>query len=369
MPAPHERTFRVFYSWQSDLPDLDNLKLIRNALSQAATAMNSDHAMNLHVVVDEATRDVPGSPDIKDSIFKKIREADAFVCDLTKVAEFTNGAGEVRKYCNSNVAIELGYAIRVLGWNRIIIVFNQAYGAVPADLPFDVHGHRCSSYRCNVELDDQGRPTAACKSAISNATGALRITLVEATTLILTDNPKRPLELEAKSAEQIRRERDVIQLQNVFRWINLKMMDRFIDAVADGRVLYEGEAMRDGLLKVLNESEFHIDDEELHKLIQEFTTAWVGCFKYCGQMDPLPNGKGGFFKPPSDVATLLEQSASFTYTCNQARPLRDKLDELLSYVRENYLEIDPVHAGEAEVKKYWENEEGLNEKSKPQLSK
>ena len=248
MPAPNEKTFKIFYSWQSELPHLVNLKLIRKALSQAAIAMNSDHAMNLHVVVDEATRDVPGSPDIKDSIFQKIREADALVCDLTKVAEVKNDAGEVRKYCNPNVAIELGYAIRVLGPNRIIQVFNQAYGAVPADLPFDVHGHRCSLYRCNGEFDDQGKPTVACQSAISNETGALRELLVEATTLIVKDNPKRPHELEAKSAEQIRRERDVIQLQNVFRWVNLKMMDRFIRAVAEGRVLYEGEAMRIELL-------------------------------------------------------------------------------------------------------------------------
>ena len=364
MPAPHETTFRVFYSWQTDLPDVVNLRLIRNALNQAANVINSDHEMSLHVVVDEATRDVPGSPDIKDSIFRKIREADAFVCDLTKVAEVRNGTREARKYCNPNVAIELGYAIRVLGWHRIIVVFNQAYGAVPADLPFDVRSHRCSIYRCNVELDDQGGPAAVCQSDISNATGALRETLVAATKLIVNDNPKRPHEMEAKSVEQIRRERDVIQLQNVFRWINLKMMDRFIHAVAEGRVLYEGEAMRDGLLEVLNESSFNIADEELLKLVQEFSVAFAICFNYSYQMDRLPNGKGVYFRMPCDVEVSPEQGAWFTYTCQQAQPLRAKLDALLSYVRKNYLEIDPVHAGEAEVKEYREYEERLNEKPK-----
>ena len=58
-----------------------------------------------------------------------------FVCDLTKVAEVRNEAGETRTHCNSNVAIELGYAVRVLGWNRIIIVFNEAYGVILTTYP------------------------------------------------------------------------------------------------------------------------------------------------------------------------------------------------------------------------------------------
>jgi hypothetical protein len=46
---------------------------------------------------------------------------------------------------NPNVLIELGYAVKTLGWNRIVCVFNMAFGRVE-DLPFDLRQRRVRCY-------------------------------------------------------------------------------------------------------------------------------------------------------------------------------------------------------------------------------
>jgi len=71
--------------------------------------------------LDEATRNVPGSPNIPMTIFDKIIKSDIFICDLTTIN--TNATDIQRKTPNPNVLIELGFAISQLGWHRIIMLF------------------------------------------------------------------------------------------------------------------------------------------------------------------------------------------------------------------------------------------------------
>jgi hypothetical protein len=54
-------TFTIFYSWQSDSPKETNKWLIDQALRAAGARLETERvADDLHVVIDEATRDVPG---------------------------------------------------------------------------------------------------------------------------------------------------------------------------------------------------------------------------------------------------------------------------------------------------------------------
>ncbi len=46
---------------------------------------------------------------------------------------------------NPNVLIELGYAIKVLGWSKIICLFNSETGNIE-DLPFDINHNRVTPY-------------------------------------------------------------------------------------------------------------------------------------------------------------------------------------------------------------------------------
>lgn len=41
--------------------------------------------------------------------------------------------------------IELGYAIKALGWNRIVLLYNRDYGNVES-LPFDINHQRMTGY-------------------------------------------------------------------------------------------------------------------------------------------------------------------------------------------------------------------------------
>jgi hypothetical protein len=352
MPTPVETPFRVFYSWQSDLPTIVNLKLIRSALSKASVTMNDDPGLNLHVVIDEATREIPGSPNIADSIFEKIRAADVFICDLTKVAEAENDEGNVRKYSNPNVALELGYAVRVLGWRRIIILFNLAYGTIPDDLPFDASGHRATPYTCKAEYDVNRKPTPSCESQISNAVGDLRGKLIGALQLIAKERPLRPHEIEQKSPEKIKRERDLKQITDVFYWIHLGSMDRFIEQLPNGYVLDQGIEFFECLLELVSQSSFHISDSDLSEKLKTFMEVWGKCFDHTISMDLHRNGRDLYFRMPGDVPVSDEQATQFRYISSLQKPLRNAFSELISYIRSHFIEIDLTLTGREALAEY-----------------
>ena len=137
----------LFYSWQSDLPNFTNRGFIQQALEDAAKAVRQDESVKIEPVVDRDTQSVPGSPDIGQTIFAKIDNAVAFVCDVSLInSKFESADGiPPRPTPNPNVLIELGYAAKSLGWERIILVFNTDYGSVES-LPFDLRPKRTLTY-------------------------------------------------------------------------------------------------------------------------------------------------------------------------------------------------------------------------------
>jgi hypothetical protein len=132
---------KVFYSWQADLPSRANRSFIEECLERAARAIRADDSLSVEVRIDRDTADVGGSPAIAETILKKIAAAEIFVPDVSIVARTESG-----KCCpNPNVLLELGYAVSELGWDRIIMVMNTAFGPV-TDLPFDLRGRRVLPY-------------------------------------------------------------------------------------------------------------------------------------------------------------------------------------------------------------------------------
>jgi hypothetical protein len=129
----------IFYSWQSDLPNSCNRGLIETALQNAIKEIAKDTELTLDVVLDRDTQGLPGSPDISEAIFAKIDTAAMFVADVSIVV-----SGEPPTP-NPNVLVELGYAAKALGWHRILMVVNTAYGAVEL-LPFDLRSRRITPY-------------------------------------------------------------------------------------------------------------------------------------------------------------------------------------------------------------------------------
>jgi len=125
-------TDKIFYSWQSALPNNTNRGFIEKALEKAVKNLRTDDSLKVEPVVDRDIKGVPGSPNISLTIFKKIDDSKVFVGDVSIIQKVKK-----RSCPNPNVLIELGYAIRSLSWERVLLVLNENYGPVE-NLPFDL---------------------------------------------------------------------------------------------------------------------------------------------------------------------------------------------------------------------------------------
>ena len=144
--------FKVFYAWQSNRPNNLCRSLIRKALDEAQKQLDHDPDLQKAVEIDQDTQDTPGSPAVADTILQKIRGCSVFVADLTFI---DTEAKQVTP--NPNVLLEYGYALHALGAQRIVGVFNEAFGK-PADLPFDLRYRRFPiQYRANDDSQDEER--------------------------------------------------------------------------------------------------------------------------------------------------------------------------------------------------------------------
>ncbi|WP_306607239.1 hypothetical protein [Azonexus sp.] len=136
-------TRTVFWSWQSDLQTAVTKDFIKTALKQAlkkvATELQLESADRIEL--DHDTKGEAGLVEIVTTIFNKIDECEVFVADITPVATISSTTGE-KKIPNPNVMIELGYALRELGHQRVITVANLAFGGRPEELPFDLRHRR-----------------------------------------------------------------------------------------------------------------------------------------------------------------------------------------------------------------------------------
>lgn len=141
---------KVFYSWQSDLKGATNRNFIQTALENAAKTLRADDTIQVEPVIDRDTSGVPGSPDIANTILTKIDQARIFVCDVSII----NSGEGTRPTPNPNVLIELGYAIRALGADRVIMVMNTAFGR-PEALPFDLRMRRITTYHMPVDASER----------------------------------------------------------------------------------------------------------------------------------------------------------------------------------------------------------------------
>lgn len=142
---------KIFWSWQSDTPGKTGRFVVRDALKEAVEELkqapdieeptSSENREALHL--DSDIQGVSGSPDLVRTIFDKIDKADVVVADVTLVGKVVEEIDDVsatlgtKKLINSNVAIELGYALRAIGDRKILLVFNQQYGK-HEHLPFDL---------------------------------------------------------------------------------------------------------------------------------------------------------------------------------------------------------------------------------------
>ena len=145
----------VFWSWQSDLPAATTKDFIKEALAQALEKVAEELELEMadRLELDHDTKGEPGLVDIVSTIFRKIDDCQIFVADITPVAEITTDTA-TKKIPNPNVMIELGYAIREAGPQRVITVANLAFGGKPEEQPFDLrHRRGAITYRLDGAKD------------------------------------------------------------------------------------------------------------------------------------------------------------------------------------------------------------------------
>ena len=138
--------FKVFYSWQSDLPGNKTRYFIQEAIDTAISI--AQQSEKIEAERDEATKGKTGSPNIVDSIYSKIEQCDLFVADLSICFSSDTADSTKKRSPNPNVLIELGYAARALGWERIICFCNTDYGEIDK-LPFDIQHNRITGFSLN----------------------------------------------------------------------------------------------------------------------------------------------------------------------------------------------------------------------------
>lgn len=155
--------YKIFYSWQSDLPNSTNRGFIQKALDKAVKSLKTDNDSIIDPVIDRDTAGVPGSPDIVKEILDKIKRSQAFVCDVSII-----NRGSARPSPNPNILIELGYAIHALDDKRIIMVMNTAFGEIE-ELPFDIKTRRVIAYKLTENQTDKAQEREKIEKILVNA--------------------------------------------------------------------------------------------------------------------------------------------------------------------------------------------------------
>lgn len=165
---------KVFWSWQNDYQPESNRHFIRGALGDAVK--NASEGLGLEPAerpeLDHDTKNTPGMAEITNTILKKINESAVFVADLTPIGETDNG----KALPNPNVMIELGWALKALGPDRIIAIMNTNSGYTPDDLPFDVRHRRAMTYELAPSASKADRAKVR-KGLTTELTEALKINL------------------------------------------------------------------------------------------------------------------------------------------------------------------------------------------------
>lgn len=333
----------VFYSWQSDLSRDTNQKAISICIKKALTDIEENNN-SIQLVYDEATRDEAGSPDIPSTILNKITRSDIFICDVTTV---NSSDLSTRKMPNPNVLIELGYAISVLGWDRIIMVFNKIYGQFPNDLPFDIEKRKAHPYKIENKTDKKGKTDLTNK--IKNA--------IE---LIIKKNPKKPSELKTKGEKEIKRDKDLSNLKIIISCINIPTIDLFISELPDkiiGRIFFFWYSFQSNY----DSNTFHIFDSVLREKLDNFRNAWGKSLSFGNLFSPSSNGRDYILYLPMDVFTDEKSENDYNELSGITNILRKSFKDLIVYLRETYIEIEVNDLSALALQHFIDHEKGLLE--------
>lgn len=314
--AATKKQFAVFYSWQSD--HAKTRSFLRKALNNAiAEVMQKRPEWN--VFLDEATRGLPGSPNIPITIMDKIRAADMVVSDVTTI----NPTARLARRCpNPNVAFELGFAVANLGWARVVIAFDAGVGKFK-DLPFDFDRHRA------VTFDSVDAAKAA--QLERQLTGTLKNAIFS----VIDKDPARPTA--EMDPDQRKRDHDAKQIKWLLEQVNTGAIDEYLERLPK-QLTDVGHHMWIGFKAVLDSSSFHLYDADADKAVGELADAYGRTLAHDEIYDSAPDGRVHVltrgFESPASVKKAVDEVKT------AQRDMRLAFRSLLDLVRTKFPQID-----------------------------
>lgn len=312
----------IFYSWQSDLPKDTNQNGIRLSIKSAIPLIEAI-IDDLDITLDEATSNTPGSPYIPGKIVEKISKSDIFICDLTPIGESFD---KKKKIANPNVLIELGHAVAELGWDRIIILVNSNYGRIPDDLPFDVDKHRVTQFIINDKSDKSGK-------------AQLTQTLRNAIKIIIESSPKKPHQEKEINYNEKKRKLDIENIYWIFSSIHIPTFDNFLEEAPE-LLVYDQLHYFEGFSAILRSNKFYLYDKVLLKKLKNIHLMLDKSLSYGQHYVFLNNIKKSKFTFPYDKEEYEDTMNDFRMLIENIDKLKKDFKNLISYIRENYLEVD-----------------------------
>lgn len=309
----------VFFSWQSTLDNKTNTNYIRNALEKAKSKIENTNS-NIEIKLDEATRDVPGSPDIVKTIQNKISLSQIVISDITII----EGLDKKKSYPNPNVIFELGYAVAEIGWDRIIALTNDKYGYNPEHLPFDINKHRVARYNSDNE-----------KNKLINL-------LVDAITIIISRNPKTPQELRGVTPEKVMHEKDVGRISQLMSYMHTYTIETFLSDLPN-IMNYDASICWESFDSLMKSNAFYIYDESILNLLNSLHHDWHQLLS-CGipYYENSDNSVNQIFKKARRYDSLNGKAAMEAWDEIQAlaNKMKSTFRDLLDKIHKNYIEID-----------------------------
>lgn len=234
------KTHTVFYSWQSDLANRHNRSLIRNCITQACGDI--EDGLGIHVLIDEATSRLPGSPAIPEAILEKISKSSIFIGDVSII----NHESKDKKTPNPNVLFELGYAVALLGWERVILIYNTAYSPI-SDLPFDLDKRRMLVYNTgtpNSEKEQSSKVKAILREGIET----------------ILKSPERSVPMD--SLPKKHKLADIDTLKELFALIHPDNFERFLEWLPQA-INTEALSLVYSAISMVSSLSFHLYDTEI----------------------------------------------------------------------------------------------------------
>lgn len=311
------KEFRVFFSWQSDLCQKSTTRAIRKAIDEACKKLR--RARGVVVKRDESTFDLPGSPYIPFAIAEKIRKADIFIADITPVARL--GA---KALPNPNVVYELGLAVAHLGWDRVVLLFNEKLERF-VGVPFDFSQHRVSKF--------------ATDASKGGANDALERLVFGAISTICESEPLRPRQLESRSEAEIRRSRDVANIKWFLKSISTTLLGEHI-MNTPGYLSYAAAQMFDGMDQVLEHPSFRLNDKKILGIMVRLRDSLKQTLAHSEHYRDTSNPLIQAFRPNREFSSDQEIRVARQELSMAADELRVALESLVDGVHQNYYEID-----------------------------